>query len=52
MKQLWDQLALWTCRALGWHVIGGYDGYDGCSYHATCKRCGYRGLVDSQGNLF
>ena len=27
-------------------------GFDGCSTHAKCRWCGYKGLVDSQGNLF
>jgi len=26
--------------------------YDGCSFHARCKYCGYEGMIDSQGNLF
>lgn len=45
------RLGLWFCRH-GWH--GRYDviGWDGCSFRAKCRRCGYVGLVDSQGNLF
>ena len=26
--------------------------FDGASAHAKCKWCGYRGMIDSQGNLF
>jgi hypothetical protein len=33
----------WTCIEL-------YD--DGASMYARCKRCGYKGMIDSQGNLF
>ena len=36
---------------LGWHKKE-YIGFDGASIQARCKRCGYIGLVDSQGNLF
>lgn len=25
---------------------------DGCSDHARCRYCGYKGMIDSQGNLF
>jgi hypothetical protein len=25
---------------------------DGCSDHAECIYCGYKGMIDSQGNLF
>ena len=37
---------------MGWHVIGETTEFDGCSMHATCKNCGYKGLVDSNGELF
>ena len=39
------------CR-LGWHKVTCYTGFDGISAKATCARCGYKGLIDSQGNLF
>lgn len=40
---------------MGWHCHMKdyiYDGFDGASTHCTCKWCGYKGMVDSQGNLF
>lgn len=40
---------------IGWHCHEKdyiYDYYDGASNHCTCKWCGYKGMVDSQGNLF
>jgi hypothetical protein len=41
------------CRMMGWHRKPyAYDFYDGASVHARCTRCGLRGMVDSQGNLF
>ena len=37
--------------SIGWHkpII---NSFDGCSFHATCCRCSYNGMIDSQGNLF
>jgi len=26
--------------------------FDGCSFHAECIYCGYKGMIDSQSNLF
>lgn len=54
MRAIWKRLALWRCRALGWHPQGLRVpiGYDGCSAHERCGRCGFEGMVDSQGNLF
>lgn len=40
---------------IGWHsIFAGFEttGHDGCSVHAKCKWCGYKGMIDSQGNLF
>ncbi len=40
---------------IGWHCHMKdyiYDDFDGASLHCTCKWCGYKGMVDSQGNLF
>jgi len=40
---------------LGWHCHMNdyqFNNFDGVSEHCTCKWCGYKGLVDSQGNLF
>lgn len=40
---------------IGWHCHQKdyiYNSYDGASLHCTCKWCGYKGMVDSQGNLF
>lgn len=51
MKKLLQTL---LCK-IGWHSIFiGFDKleHDGCSQHAKCKWCGYRGMIDSQGNLF
>lgn len=43
----------WLCKTMGWHP-GPYTttGFDGASVHAKCPRCGFEGMVDSQGNLF
>ena len=46
------RIGLWFCRVIGWHSYPHFDSFDGCSATATCKKCGYKGLVDSQGNLF
>ena len=40
---------------IGWHCHQKdyiYNEFDGASAHCTCKWCGYKGMVDSQGNLF
>lgn len=40
---------------IGWHCHSKdyqFDYSDGASIHCTCKWCGYKGMVDSQGNLF
>jgi hypothetical protein len=38
---------------LGWHVpVKGIEGFDGASFHATCKYCGKEIMQDSQGNWF
>ena len=40
---------------IGWHCHSAdyiFDSFDGASDHCTCKWCGYKGMVDSQGNLF
>ena len=44
---------------IGWHSFIGnleerfeWESFDGCSIHARCRWCGYRGMIDSQGNLF
>lgn len=29
-----------------------YVDWDGCSFHARCRYCDYKGMIDSQGNLF
>ena len=39
---------------IGWHCHPRdyiFDYNDGASDHCTCKWCGYKGRVDSQGNL-
>ena len=40
------------CCWIGWHGPYVITGFDGCSPHATCRWCGYEGLIDSQGGLF
>lgn len=48
------KLQRFYCR-IGWHCHQKdyiYDYFDGASIHCTCKWCGYKGMVDSQGNLF
>lgn len=40
---------------IGWHCHMKdyiYESFDGTSEHCKCKQCGYKGMVDSQGNLF
>lgn len=47
-------LQKWYCK-IGWHCHQKdciYESFDGASCHCKCKWCGYRGMVDSQGNLF
>ena len=44
------RLGLWFCR-IGWHKPS-HTGWNGSSFRAKCSRCGYEGLIDSQGNLF
>ena len=47
-------LQKYYCK-IGWHCHirdYQYDYNDGTSNHCTCKWCGYKGMVDSQGNLF
>ena len=51
MKKLLKKL---FCK-FGWHSYPvGFEitGHDGASSHAKCKWCGYKGMIDSQGNLF
>jgi hypothetical protein len=47
MKLFIGRLLCWC----GFHAIQ-YTGFDGVSIHAYCARCGKRGMIDSQGNLF
>ena len=48
------RFALWRCRVLGWHPSRTRVAirFDGASEHMKCGRCGFVGMVDSQGNLF
>jgi len=39
------------CCRLDWHKPT-VTGVTGINAHARCERCGYEGLLDSQGNLF
>ena len=50
-----SRLAKKMCCRFGWHsILAGFEttGFDGCPVHARCKWCGYKGMIDSQGNLF
>jgi hypothetical protein len=41
-----------ACK-VGWHSYKyDYIGHDGASEHAKCQWCKYKGMVDSQDNLF
>jgi len=48
-----ERIKRFFCR-IGWHSTGGYElmHHDGASQHARCRWCGYKGMIDSQGNLF
>ena len=35
-----------------WHLPNEEQGFDGCSFHSTCKLCGKEIMQDSQGNWF
>lgn len=54
---LWVALLISTrvgvCR-WGWHPkrLYRFDFNDGCSDHVTCGKCGYKGMLDSNGDLF
>lgn len=40
---------------IGWHCHQKdyiFERFDGASAHCKCRWCGYKGMVDSQGNLF
>lgn len=37
---------------LGWHKIIKIIGFDGCSIHGICKKCGKELMQDSQGGWF
>lgn len=41
----------YSCKQFGWHNgLGGNNSFDGCSFHATCSKCGKEVMQDSQGN--
>jgi hypothetical protein len=47
----------WSCDSFGWHNGNGQSvstpsGFDGCSLHATCSKCGKEVMQDGQGNWF
>ena len=50
MTNWYKRFACW----IGWHSHSRFivNGFDGCSIHATCRWCGYKGMIDGQGNLF
>jgi hypothetical protein len=40
---------------MGWHSwqhLYIMESFDGASVHAKCPWCGFKGMIDSQGNLF
>lgn len=53
---MWRWFTLrFLCEILGWHrVVLDSDQAIGYSINidAYCSRCGYEGMLDSQGNLF
>lgn len=59
MKRL---INLWKkfCCKIGWHSHSYfkrnngfiYESFDGASVHAQCRWCSFKGMIDSQGNLF
>ena len=53
LKTRLRKIGLWNCRKLAWHPQRYREAlaFTGIS-HARCGRCGFEGLVDSQGNLF
>jgi len=53
-ENMLGKFALWRCRVLGWHPSRTRVPirFNGCSDRMRCGRCGFVGLVDSQGNLF
>ena len=43
----------YSCRQFHWHNGSGSEyRFDGCSFHATCSKCGLEVMQDSQGNWF
>jgi hypothetical protein len=47
------RVGLWFCRVMRWHLRPYEVAWvDAVNTKAVCLRCGYVGLVDSQGNLF
>lgn len=50
---LWMDIRHWL---FGHQILWGRwvdtNSWDGCSFHAKCRYCGYQGMIDSQGNLF
>lgn len=37
---------------IGWHKVKEITGFDGCSSHGICERCGKDLMQDSQGGWF
>jgi hypothetical protein len=49
---MWQRFMLWCCKR-NWHKHPyRYTTHDGITWRAICPRCGFEGMVDSQGNLF
>lgn len=53
---MWKKIRLFLCREFGWHSPTNihFNSLDTRSFliYAECKVCGFKGLMDSQGNLF
>lgn len=53
---MYKKIRLWLCKHLDWHSPMNYHRSEndplGFLVYAKCKICGYKGMIDSQGNLF
>ena len=47
----WNPFKRFACW-IGWHGTRTHLYMDGCSVHARCDWCGYKGMIDSNGDLF
>ena len=55
VEKMLKNIGMLFCK-IGWHkrpyVFVSSDGYKGICDKYKCKRCGFTGMIDSQGNLF